>query len=257
MARITSNGRGQPRRRGRYAPSADSPHEEARLTFLHAVQEVCPAALDGLGAEPLRLYREGASQNRDRPSCSFWENSRATTPFEPDDPEYPAFLASLTAWADRWGLNTAWCLQRAVETLRQRVMGEHTAAHQLHDPMRWGASVVLMHAPLPEPIVFQNEGWSPTLQRRADYRQSAVEKFLDDLSTYLDRIEMDAEAAGMVRTPLTTQMDHFRWLALYQVREWSHKEIAKEFRRDRSVVAKAVPALASRIGLPLRPPWVN
>jgi hypothetical protein len=77
------------------------------------------------------------------------------------------------------------------------------------------------------------------------------------LEHYCDRVEADALAAGLKRSPKKREIEHFDWLARYQIKGESFASVAQNasyrFKGGRQTVRKAVAELAEYLSLRLRP----
>jgi hypothetical protein len=100
------------------------------------------------------------------------------------------------------------------------------------------------------------DGWPVPLGSRAEFEDKARQVFESALAHYCDSIEQDLKAAGYVQFPGKREIDHFHWLARYQVKGETGGVIFKSLaqrRGNRWTVDKAIHGLAKLIGLTLRP----
>lgn len=119
-------------------------------------------------------------------------------------------------WCSRWNLNAAWCLDVArqfvwvfwlqarkdghrfsFEALRNRASAEEAAAQPFRD----------------QHLSIDFGSWPLTQRTRKEFEGECEGIFKRKLEMFCDRIEQQAEAAGMERTPEKREFDHFYWLA--------------------------------------------
>jgi hypothetical protein len=89
-------------------------------------------------------------------------------------------------------------------------------------------------------------------QTRTEYLAEA----LRELESYTERVERAVERLGVRQATKKHNLDHFKWLALRQVRGQRPSEIAASFTRGRATaltVRNGLKATAALIGLKLRP----
>ena len=56
-----------------------------------------------------------------------------------------------------------------------------------------------------------------TWRRRRDFKEDVRQQFDEALDAYCNRVETDALAAGLKRSPRRRDIGHFDWLVRYQV----------------------------------------
>ena len=89
--------------------------------------------------------------------------------------------------------------------------------------------------------------------------KTAQERIMKTVKTELARFrkaaELMAAEQGLVQAPVkSATADHFKWLALYQVKDFSFGELSRRFHADRRTVLDGVRSAAELCGLTLRPP---
>jgi hypothetical protein len=108
-----------------------------------------------------------------------------------------------------------------------------------------------------QPLTLDDFYYDPTWRRRGDFKRYVLDKVAEALKHYCDRVESDAVAAGLKRSPKKREIEHFDWLARYQVKGESFASIAQnasyKFKGGRQTVRKAVVELAEYLSLKLRP----
>ena len=91
---------------------------------------------------------------------------------------------------------------------------------------------------------------------RSEFRVQCQRALEDKLQEYCDRIESLAFSSGMERTREKRELDHYLWLARYQVKGQSAVEIRKFTPGMESVttdaITRAIRTLARELKLPLR-----
>jgi hypothetical protein len=96
-------------------------------------------------------------------------------------------------------------------------------------------------------------------ESEARFRERAIRQFHEELNAYVDRNKQAALTAGARPTSAKRKLDHFYWLAGYQVLGWSAGKIAggpspivgAETEKRRGVEQR-IKELAQQIGLTLR-----
>lgn len=179
---------------------------------------------------------------------------------------HPAVVAlrdSIDAWATRFHLREGWLLDQAVQTLalwallprlarpdETEVLGEPGPRRH---PRDWfGVSLMRRDAPGEEEREVGPFTWDPQAERRAH----AERRIIAEVRAELDRIEDAARALGLVPAPERRERkgDHFRWLVLYQVEQWTVAEIAAEDGVAPKSVDEALVGVAEQVGIVLRKP---
>jgi hypothetical protein len=172
-------------------------------------------------------------------------------------PDNVQLVEFVKAWGERFKLTDPWLHQAATLTL-----------HQWHtDPEAPGA---LFWAGLPDmPIqttppaerqmMFEAQGWLGESEDWIEFKRRATDTFNEQLKAYKVGVDAKLKHIGSRSAPKLREKDHFRWLALYQVRGWSPRKLATDLiendRRDISEngVLRAIRRKAQLIGLTLRP----
>ena len=192
-----------------------------------------------------------------------------TPPGTPHPPKVRRLQESVRDWAAEWHLTPDWCADYALWTLghwrRQEKLRRERDLPPL-PPREFGRSYgwdwvfpeCYTHRRVPinydeQRFDFSAEGWTVIKTTRAEAEQALRAEFDAALARYLDRMEQLAEARGLVPAPQRRSHEHFAWLAQYQLRGRSYREIAEEACRDRKTIADAVRDIAALIELPLRP----
>ena len=162
----------------------------------------------------------------------------------------------LASWAQRWRLTDQWCIVLARDTI-------HWWASQ-PDSRGWefqATTIFVGNFPFPiQPLILDKFYYDPTWRRRGDFKRDVLDKVAEALNHYCHRVETDALAAGLKRSPKKREIEHFDWLARYQVKGESFASIAQnasyKFKGGRQTVRKAVVELAelssSRAGMKSR-----
>lgn len=102
--------------------------------------------------------------------------------------------------------------------------------------------------------------WDPLIESRADAEARLSAEVLEELKKAMDRIEQSFQHAGAASPQVKRRVEHFDWLARYQVLKESVSSIARDPRLasgasvDRKTVRSAVQSTAALISVKLRPP---
>ncbi len=246
MSSITGMGLGEYEQ-----PGAAGSRFLARGRFLQAVRRIVPDVLDDLAGEPYALY-EQLAQATELPDRAEWQEYLSATP--DSDAALVPLRDNLQSWAQRWHLETDWCLERALDTLGfwHRWPGSYLLQR------KWGGrGHAFWHALNAEErcFTFTHPGWEPTEDTRANAARAIRAEFKKRLSEYLDEIDHLARHRGYVPTPKKrVGDDHFDWLVMYQVQELSYPQIARRVCLERQSVTDGIKDAARLIDLPLRPP---
>lgn len=160
---------------------------------------------------------------------------------------------ALRAWATRWHLTDDWCLVLARDTARRYVIHPDAQGWEFQ-----GQGIVSGSFPFDiEPLQLEPFYHDPTWRSRRDFKADVLERVRRALDDYCDRIEAAALAAGLKRAPRKRGVEHFDWLARYQVKGESFASIAKsasyKFQGGRQTVRKTIIELAEYLQLTLRP----
>ncbi len=165
----------------------------------------------------------------------------------PDDAD------GLWAWANRWHLTDRWCRVLAGDTARWYATHRDAQGWEFQRQGIFVGSLPFAIKPLrPGPFLHD-----PTWRTRRDFKAYVLRKVARAIDDYCDRIEAAALDAGLKRAPRKKGVDHFDWLARYQVKGESFAFIAKtasyKFKGGRQTVHKAITELAKYLALTLRP----
>lgn len=173
-------------------------------------------------------------------------------------PERPRAVDPVLRWAGRFHLcrdegrcGGDWLVRAARDTLDHwgRIPDDS-------DPPRWSPTAAVPgDASLPDHLVARNRmttgrfrfeapTWDMGVETRRQYERRAILAFERGLKAELDQIEGAVRAEGLRTPPRRTSERHFRWLVLYQIREWSYHAIADEDEVRRQTVERAVKGTA-------------
>ena len=160
---------------------------------------------------------------------------------------------ALMAWAHRWHLTDHWCLVLARDTLRWWASQPGARGWEFQAKGIFiGMFPFAIH-----PLTLEPFYYDPTWRRRGDFKRHVLDKVARVIERYCDRVEGDALAAGLKRSPRKREVEHFDWLVRYQVKGESFASIAQnasyKFRGGRQTVRKAVVELGKYLSLELRP----
>jgi hypothetical protein len=160
---------------------------------------------------------------------------------------------ALAAWTGRWHLTDHWCAVLARDTVRWWASQPGVSGWEFSAK---GIFVGMFAFPI-QPLALDQFYYDPTWRRRGDFKKFVFDKVAQALEVYCDRVEADALAAGLKRSPRKREVVHFDWLARYQVKGESFASIAQNasyrFKGGRQTVRKAVVELAEYLSLQLRP----
>ena len=207
--------------------------EDARDQFLKAVNRIEPRVLETLRTGPYQHFSTSA-------------------PSAPSDP----LTDALPKWSEQWHLNTPWVLEHARDTM---------AAWQLRwcPQTEWHVTAGYVDDPALSDdelrFLFEDRGWKPQREREAQARTRIAAAFQKTLDRYLESIRGRMDAAvktGRYKpTPSKRELEqHCEWLARFQVKGESFKEIAETCGMvTADAVEVAVRRAARFIGLTLRP----
>lgn len=246
-------------------PDRDRIQEEARRLFLVALErrtpEVLAALFEDVFPEYRKLWSETAPSSLGDPPWVLW--SVAQGEWENTTAPHSGLIQALRSWAEAFFLDVPWFLDIALRTLWFWKRG-------MFDPQGEGtrrrfAAPKSMDFPTLESFTFRP--WLPRSETRKEYEQEvmrALTEFLDLIEG--EKIPEEWEKAKPVRKsrfghPLSRQLE---WLAFYQVRRLSYREVAREMGvgnppgigpedTGRSTVARGVKEVARLIDLPIRP----
>lgn len=231
---------------GEYDRDGNAAREAARSLFLESVHKYEPNVLGTLARAPFEAFER--------------LHGRLDLGTRVDK--------ALGAWLRRWHLpcppeEDDWCFQRAIDT-----MATWTAQPELRGK-RWAPARRRMHVDwvssdeltfrfgLVRPDLTKNERapsdwWDPTLERRSDAFERIQNAFRGELEAHfrkLERLYESASEAGYDVARKKRELEHFDWLARYQVGGQSRGAIARSVPRDRKAVANGIDDVAELIGL--------
>ncbi len=165
----------------------------------------------------------------------------------PDDAD------GLLARSKRWNLTDRWCLLLAGDTSRWYAKHPDAQGWEFQGQGIFAGSFPFKIKPL-RPGPFYHD---PTWQRRRDFKLDVLKELEHAIDEYCDQIEAAALAAGLKRAPRKRGVEHFDWLARYQVKGESFASIAEtapqKFAGGRQTVRKAIIELWKYLELTLRP----
>jgi hypothetical protein len=126
-----------------------------------------------------------------------------------------ALIRSLLEWAADWHLNSAWCLDWALQLMRYwPPERDHNGLYITAAPLYPNAGLV--------PVEIRPPAWRPELESWRTYRQRQ--------KAWNAKVEADPEKAAaeahLVPTPEKRNAAHFDWLAGYQMCGWTAQQIA-------------------------------
>ena len=148
-------------------------------------------------------------------------------------------------WAIRWHLNVDWVRWRALDTLIGWA-STHNAIDLTHF-----ASPTTMLNPIGDGEPFNFAGWDPSIESWERWRGDLDYQLAKYLDGYRERHEARAESRGLVRH-VNRRVEHFEWLAMYQLGNESFVALARRLQQDRATVTDAIRAVADLIELPIR-----
>ncbi len=185
------------------------------------------------------------------------------------DPNIAAFIEKMFDWSRRHNLDAVWCRARAYETLDfwcydQSYLERRIWKYEPLDLLPFALHPITLSKYDSMEFIFKFLTLYPSVGYRPDVEREITEDFKAQLKFFLDGREKIASKAGMSPTPNKREMSHFIWLAQFQVKEMSYREISNEvdpprgsakapyLSDDTKKVRKAVNDLARAIKLPLR-----
>ncbi len=224
----------------------------ARIYFLTAVRNHIPEVLEELYEHHLPLY-----QKVGKPSVKWRQ-------LEIGQGEIRELRDNILNWAKHWRLEAEWCLEVTLTTLYYWSWFDYKGKPDL---LMWQGSgnawtAVLDHHE--RALFFEHSGWEPTLDTRKKIKDEVSLAFNEHLEKYLDYIESIAAQRGFVKSKQKNEIEHFDWLACFQVKGMSYEEVRDMFKHgataeqmpylsdDTKAFRQAINALARFISLPLR-----
>jgi hypothetical protein len=169
-------------------------------------------------------------------------------------PESEPLLEAIHAWSVKYNLTNEWILDITVFTLFVWANVPQT----IEQPT-WHFPRIEMVSPLlhPEKQFCVADAWDAPFEPWEAFDSRVQESFRKARSEYKKRIEGLLRSRGW-HQPSVRQLEHFRWLALYQVKRMSAKRILQELslnlENGENTVSKGITKAASLIGLTLRQP---
>ncbi len=162
----------------------------------------------------------------------------------------------LLAWAKRWNLTDRWCRVLARDTARWYATDRDARGWEFQGQGIFAGSFPFKIKALRlGPFYFD-----PTWRKRRDFKTFVLKEVARVTDDYCDQTLAAAEAAGLKLAPRKRELEHFDWLARYQVKGESFAHIARtpsHKRAGRQTVRKAITDLAKYLELTLRPPSTN
>ena len=160
---------------------------------------------------------------------------------------------ALSAWVERWHLTDRWCRLIAHDTLRWWIAHPEVRGWEFESTGIFAGFFPFKIEPLKLGPFYHD----PTRRRRRDFKKDVLQRLKEALDAYCNRMEADAVAAGLKRSPRRRDVGHFDWLVRYQIKGQSFASIARQpsykFNGGRQTICKAVAELAKYIELTLRP----
>ena len=160
--------------------------------------------------------------------------------------------AGLSAWAKRWHLTDRWCVLLAGDTALWYATHPGARGWEFQGQGIFVGSFPFKIKPL-RPGPFYHD---PTWRSRRDFKAYVLKEVARAIDDYCDWTEAGALAAGLKLALRKRELEHFDWLARYQVKRESFAHIAKtaryKFVGGRQTVRKAITELAKYLELTLR-----
>jgi len=160
---------------------------------------------------------------------------------------------ALSAWAEHWHLSDRWCKLLARDTLRWWIAHPEVRGWEFESTRIFAGFFPFKIEPLKLGPFYHD----PTWRRRRDFKKDVRQQVDEALDAYCNRIETNALAAGLKRSPRRRDVGHFDWLVRYQIKSQSFASIARQpsykLSGGRQTIRKAVVELAHYIELTLRP----
>ncbi len=166
-------------------------------------------------------------------------------------PAFKPFTEATSMWARRFGLDTLWIKDEALERFLGLIAG------RIKTSKTQGRRKIYVRVggvdPSWTPGPFE---WSPYIQSEAEFKASTLKRLAQELDEYISRMHRVFRDAGRpIPKPVELrEPEHITWLVLYQVKGWSCGRTARDNHRERKTVEDGVKKFASLIGLPLRSP---
>jgi hypothetical protein len=169
-------------------------------------------------------------------------------------PESDALVDAIRAWAVQFNLTDEWILDIAVTTL-----GAWVNEPEAIDQPTWHFPDILMLQPLnPTEKQFSfAASWDAPFESWQDFDPRIQRSFRKARDEFKEQVEGLLQSRGW-QHPSTRQTEHFRWLALYQVKTMSALQIFTKLKLNlaggANTVSKGITKTAGLIGLTLRQP---
>ena len=167
---------------------------------------------------------------------------------------------ALADWAARYNINVTWVRNLAFH----KVFAWHHGGRDddVHERpgtgSLWASSVkdVTNRLIKSEQFTVGPVEWSPTEETEEQFLDRTTREFTEARREYVARVHAVYNQRGWPKESAIEkrELQHFEWLALYQIKGNSFNQIAKAYRRERKTVEEAVKGLAAFIELPLRTP---
>lgn len=207
--------------------------EDARNGFLVAVESVAGTVLEDLAGEPRRCFSLAHKAVR----RSFrWH------------PQAAELRDALDRWSRRWHLEADWCLETALDTLRDweiRIV-DPEGPHRL-DRLDWWTlrHAGWMQGDLPAPPA----AWTPYGNRGIAEARHDFENYAEAVRKELAAQERDARAAGLPVNPARFTPETIERAVRFQILA---EPIARIARGDPKNTSASIYAFLEFIGLPAR-----
>lgn len=225
-----------------------------RATFLETVRESAPEVLQSLNQEPMRFFRLAGSGTSAK--LLTWANLASENWHRVQDASFVLFRRKLWDWGEQWGLDAEWCLEAAFNALFDWTLDPESASElrwsaSIHFT-RWGPALVI---PGEDRFSFEHSGWLVMNAQRKDFEKEVKKAFESTLKAYCDRIEEAASSLNYTQPPNKNELEHFKWLAYYQVKKMEYDEIKTHAPMVGTVqgISKAIKQIANVIDMELRP----
>jgi hypothetical protein len=234
--------------------------EAARQEFRRSIYNLCPAFLESLDREIFPAFWAVAAGSRDPADPTF-----VLTDIESGDLILPMTIglahsrfkplrSPVLAWAKRFNVeNEGWFLRDVLRTKYYWAKYPRFRQNRHFDSGISGGQVPFSGAEVE--FIFQDPGWVPTKEKWRDFSTRLSESFQNELKAYEARIRSLVESRGYTRVPRKDTVEHFDWLALWQIAGYTQAEIAdwhsaqrgKQF--DETRIRQGIEEAARLVGL--------
>jgi hypothetical protein len=166
-------------------------------------------------------------------------------------------VEQVKAWGERFKLTDPWLHEAATLTLHQWHSDPVAAGARRWAGLRNTPSQLI--TPAERQLKFEAQGWCVESEDWPEFERRATDTFKQQLKAYKAGLDAKLKEIGFRRAPKLREADHFRWLALYQVRGWSPAKIANDLSEKsgrvmtENGVLRAIKRKAKLISLTLRP----